>query len=337
MPDNPTIVTPSISNLIGTSASDIYAPTRSQIGTIMAWFGKTGVSDLIKRMYASPMDSIVCLKMYPFDVVTAAGAGAVSIPMWLGGVAVTDANDDPLSVTSIRYFNATLDMGSYFLASSGNFKDRQPYATYELYLPYIGYKQIDPDEFWGRQIQVRYAVELQTGSCTAYILSTDTLGESRLVDMESGDISVDLPLAGRDGAQLMTNLVNTGMRVASGAVAMGSGAGSKNAGGVISGASTIVGGMSGSDYTIRKGSFSSGFSKWFGPQHCHLRVTKTRFWQPTSYATEYGLPYGGTATLSTLSGFTKVSSVKITGSGFQSATSEERDMIHRQLLDGVIL
>lgn len=64
------------------------------------------------------------------------------------------------------------DKDKYF----GGFLDFTPYTKFTLYLPYIGYKDIDPCKIWNHRIELYYIVDLTLGSCKAVIEDVDTGG-----------------------------------------------------------------------------------------------------------------------------------------------------------------
>lgn len=62
----------------------------------------------------------------------------------------------------------TIDIGSYYDSCFSY----NPYTRYMIWLPYIGYRDLDPDEVTGHTIHVKYKVDCMTGDCVAFIMTT---------------------------------------------------------------------------------------------------------------------------------------------------------------------
>lgn len=122
----------------------------------------------IKNFFADPMDFICGVMIVPFSPRTSGHACPVfhqpsplpDIKMnhyW--PVIVDQYQDiDCGSLTIPKYYNSCFDYN--------------PYTSVRIYLPYIGYKDLDPDEVMGNTIQVKYKVDCMTGDCIAFIIRT---------------------------------------------------------------------------------------------------------------------------------------------------------------------
>lgn len=74
-----------------------------------------------------------------------------------------------------------------------NFLDYSPYCSAELYIPYCGSVQIDPETFIGHKLSVRYLVDWHTGACLAFIYR-----DSLIVDQISGQMGISIPMIAAD-------------------------------------------------------------------------------------------------------------------------------------------
>jgi len=71
-----------------------------------------------------------------------------------------------------------------------NFIDYQPYCTAELYIPYCGSVKIDPQQYVGHHLSVRYLIDFPTGACLALVYRDDLV-----VDSIAGQIGVTVAMS----------------------------------------------------------------------------------------------------------------------------------------------
>ena len=151
----------------------------------------------VTKFFTKPLDWIVGVKMMPIVPV----ATRAAYPKWGSWTWPV-----PLSEIDDQYFE--LDCGSVSIAEYwGNCFDYDPYTTIEIWLPYIGYRQLPVDQIMCHEIHCRYEIDLLTGCCCA-IISTDALEDgipgsnaTKVVGQYYGNCGVDIPVSAesRDG------------------------------------------------------------------------------------------------------------------------------------------
>lgn len=331
-----------------TNMNSRYAMTRVQVDALLTELESQTFIDNVALLFSDPIDNLIALYCYPFDVkaLSAAWSGTddrilislvemTSTGKYLGQVATPII--DLGSVTISRYFQ--------------NFLDFAPYTKIELYLPFIGFEPLDVNAVMGKTINIKYVVDLYSGKCTAYVLATYDNVET-VIMVRDGQCGMQTQLAGGSGAEISRNMLRWGVGAASSAVSLTAGAiaaGASESGktaGAISGSvggavgwlgGTTVGALNAAHYNVHKSGTTSAPNAGYGPMNAFLIYTRPVVAEPSSYAHSYGRPCGMSATLSSLTGYTVVDAVHVEGSGFEHATRDERDEIERLLKSGVLL
>lgn len=84
--------------------------------------------------------------------------------------------------------------------------DYSPFSSAVIYLPYIGYRDLNIDEVMGSRLYVKYNIDLVTGSCTAFVkvvrakrMSGDAPLSATLYEYQ-GNCFVQCPLSSKDSS-----------------------------------------------------------------------------------------------------------------------------------------
>lgn len=96
--------------------------------------------------------------------------------------------------------DTTLGTGTY-VGKTRSFLDYAPYTTSQLYIPYCGCVNIDPDIYVGKTLNVRYLVDWITGACTALVYAN-----SDIIDQISGQMAVTVSLSNLDTVNYMNSV-----------------------------------------------------------------------------------------------------------------------------------
>lgn len=334
-----------------------YAMTKTQINALVAEINTpTGFINNVTKLFTQPIDNMIALYCFPFDVknLDPVWRAQTDGPLIINIVTMstTGAFLNPLTTPLLNIGETVL--GRYF----GNFLDYAPYTKIELYLPYIGFVTLDNDLVLGKRLIIRYAVDLCTGSCTAFVITrnmNDTTGSTETVILtQNGTIGIQIPMSGGSGSDIARSMLKFGISTGAGAASFGVSvnkgmeAALASEGGSVGGvvaragaagllASTAIGAVTAGQIPVHKNGKMDANTGFYGPQNAYLIWTRPSINYPSSYNAQYGRPSGKTKTLSTLTGFTVVDSVHVEGAGFNSATSDELSEIERLLKSGVIL
>lgn len=164
----------------------------------------------------NPLDAVGAVFWYPFDVsmilqtVTASFRwGLTDETDWVSG----DGTDGAPPVVAVQQKLEAIDFAdnAYWLDGGftdyfkhyENFMDYSPYCRAELYLPYCGSIQIDPNMFVGHHISVRYLIDFNSGACLALVYR-----DNLVVDSIAGQIGIQLPISGPNYGTYMNQAVS---------------------------------------------------------------------------------------------------------------------------------
>lgn len=301
---------------------------------------------------SNPIDSIVNLKWFPISESMAIGeAIKVKLGKYDTGISAYAAHTSILK-----------DCGNvviYPVSGNGvaNWIDKLTKIT--LYLPFCGSLNLDPETYMGRSVNVEYAVDLITGSCSAYVSYIADNGQRVITDIASGTCGIDCPVTGIQHATLDSQLYNAteqlkALRVNNAVNALTSVLGlsdvtKKGINGISDALKTggtiynALHGESVAEYNLHHTQTPTkmiGTSSAMTGAMCDLSPTII-FERPVippiddkSYAHVCGYACCEPTTIGNLSGYAEFASVDL--SGFE-ATAEEKNMIVNALMGGVYL
>lgn len=156
---------------------------------------------IVKTFYTNnPLDVIVSLKRFPFNITNYFTSGAIAPVNIRLGELVTSGYGWALSG---QY--TVVDFGQYYCypVFDDTFLDKSPYTYYELIIPFCGSTRIDPALFMGKTLKLKMVVDLYTGACTCYILA-----DSLCIDSVSGNCAIDIPITGIQSADFQNSVQN---------------------------------------------------------------------------------------------------------------------------------
>ena len=315
-----------------------YAATGLEVGKLIDWLMTDDFLTNISKFFNEPTEYLIGCKYYPFDL-------SLHSPLGVGpaGAYRVGNMNTPIGVTAAPIYsdyNRKLGECSFLVEPYyGNFLDYSPYSAYDLYLPYIGYKSINPNDVVNRTLKVVYYTDLTEGRVLAQVWTDTTMLESY-----EGQLAYDIPLSSSDGReravktiQMAANAVSTIGGAAYGGAAFGTSkrvanrAAKAAVGGAISAAPDIISQVTSMAPQIDKGGAVSSDINGFNPQDVYLIMTRPIMAQPKNFAQVqgYAASYGGT--VSEFSGYLQCREI----SGGTGATAAENDMINELLRGGI--
>ena len=337
------VQTPNASNVgFDLAVNHTFALSKGQISTLIADISTSTFLQNILLLTETPVESLVNLRMYPFDISTHSTTGVLpnqTIYLGVYDTQVTDAD------AIFGGYDCTFDLGSVTLDRYfDNFMDFAPYTKIEIWLPFLGFYTLDTSLVMGRTINIKYVVDFTSGKCTAYITA-----DGAIIFTQDGVMGVDVPLGLRNGAEIGRSMLKTGITAAAGAVTLAGGAIAAGAGEVSGGAAVMaatgstswaasasvgaVGAMQ--SHVVQKGTTGTAANAYYGPTHCYIVVTRPTPNVPTNYNNLIGRPSAKRAVLSTLTGYTVVDKLHV--ENLTTATAEEQTEVERLLKTGVLL
>lgn len=148
-------------------------------------------------LVSNPIDSIVSLKRFPFDIPHTFSSQKTN-------VCLGKNTGSSQGYVTHNVFNTVVFSGIPVYAKFGNsFLDYAPYTEYELYIPFCGSVKLNAGDILGHTLNCRLQIDLTTGSCTAYILADDLV-----IETATGVVSCELQVAGTDSATVDSAIQN---------------------------------------------------------------------------------------------------------------------------------
>ena len=288
----------------------------------------------IKAFFNDPMDFIFGIMIVPFQPAT---SGLVK-PKFGSNVF---QNAFPLITNQFVEINCgNLYLTKYF----GSCFDYNPYTKITIWLPYIGYRELNADDVMNSIINIKYHCDCVTGDCVAFISSTGGGGSgtvNRVIAQFSGNCGVRVPF-GRvsyDAAvaasiQLLGGAVGAIAGAAAGAAGLANTSdisASQIASSVSSGTVTAINGMK---VTTERSGTAGASAGYMSIQKPYILRQIPRQSLPDNYANLEGYPSNLGGTLSQFSGFAAVESIRLNGI---SATDDEKREILSLLIGGVFI
>ena len=306
-------------SIIDTGMCSIYLPSKALLKDFSNYLWSNDFFDNILKNYQSPLENIISLSIIP-AIAQPDDARYISIGNCTTNILCTITNEQYVSVECGK-----IDLKEHY----GNFSDYSPNTSIDIYLPYIGYRQIDIDDFMAGKIRVRYQCDILTGDCVAEIYS-EGKGKSKLMYTFNGNISYNVPLSGANYLQYYLSIVSGIGNVATG---VAQGIGGNPLGGIGAAASGVGQILTSKPAYGRSGSLGSaaGYLSYRRPflvRKSPINTTAKNLAQESGYISNKGQKIGD------YSGFTKCAAVVLDGI---TATKNELEEIETLLKEGVII
>lgn len=334
---------------IGSGFSTLFTPSKSQLRHLQGIMWGSNIVNFFQNMVENIGEMFVSLGVVPFNV----PAGNTVSVKWFGIV------DTAVSLTLAAKQWIRIDMGSVSVNSDNDKMyttdtalDYTPYCKLGIYLPFIGFQDIDIDECRKATLHLYYDIDLMSGACVAKI---EVAGS--ILYQFSGNCLSQIPLSSQDAQTLFTNAVNIGL-AASG---VGTAAAVAGAGDAVAAGENLSASEASLGEAKRAAQVSSAQSKLAsctanaaigmkpnytrtgavgGP--CAMLAEKTPYLylrtsrqsMPEGYEKVCGFPCNMYGNLSTFSGYTVVEDIRL---NHLVATAGEVEEIYKLLKSGVII
>lgn len=306
---------------VDTGLVTLYTATNAQLQALggYLWSNLWDIETNFKKLFADPMNCLIGLSIVPVQP-TAGGAQNVKF----GNITTNIA----LNVLSSQFVE--LDCGSVNIKEYiGSFLDYSPYVNISLYLPYIGYRELSPDDVMNDTIHVVYHIDVLSGGCCAMIET----GKKGLLYSFNGSCITNVPITAINYSGAIQNAVSAvgaGLTTVAG---IATGAAPVAAVGAASMLSSAANTAMNSKPTIQRSGSMGGSAGLMSYQKPLLVITRPRMSVPDKLNKFVGLTTNVTMKLSQVKGFTQVEHVHLSGI---AATDDEKDELMTLLRQGVI-
>ncbi len=292
----------------------IYNPTQSEINSFGAWLWSSNFVDQLLKVFNNPMESIIGLhKVYASPII--GGRSNIKVGYLDSGV-----NSNFVSNQYTKIDCGTVNLQEYF----GNVFDYSPYTNIELYLPCIGFVQLDVGNVMRSSINITYTVDVLTGACIAEV-NVKRDGSGGVLYSYSGNCASQYPLSSGSYMGIVSSVIGVAGSIV-GTVASG--------GSLAPLALGATSGLLNAKTHVQHSGSLSGNSGVMGGKIPYFIITRPQTNMAENYQHLQGLPSNTYVQLSACHGFTKVKNVNVQNI---IAESEELEKIKTLLLDGVII
>lgn len=311
---------PSLS-AVDTGLITMYGATLAQLQSLGAylWASWWDIETNFKKLFSDPMNCLIGLSIVPVRP-TMGGAQNVKF-----GNITTNVALNKLSSQWAEVDCGTVSIKEYV----GSFLDYSPYVNISLYLPYIGYRELSPDDVMNDSIHVVYHIDCLTGGCCAFV----ECGRKGLLYTFNGSCIANVPITAINYSGAIQNAVSAVGAVAMTGVGIATGAAPLTAMGVTSGLSNAANTAANSKPTVQRSGNMGGAAGLMSYQKPLLVITRPRMSVPDKLNKFTGLTTNVTMPLSSCVGFTQVELIHLNGI---PCTDDERSELLSLLKQGVI-
>ena len=324
---NPSAPNESVASVIGAGMIHPYKIDTSNLSALTDCLYGTTLGGMITNLAIDPLDFIISLNIFP----CAPNVGTsknISLGKWI----CTDSGIDGLGGNVVGYPLSkqfkTVSFGSLSVYENwGSFLDYSS-SKIELYLPFIGFVDLETSEVMDGAITLDYTIDFLTGMCVANVCCTKSVTTPDGVTYPQysqhafqGNCAISVPLSQMQYGQMIGSIINAGVQGMRGGLA---GAGLSLFGDFASGNLTPQGATKGSITA------NAGFCSVLYP---YVRITRPISGEPDSYQEAMGYPSYINSSLGECSGYCKCEGIDLhTISG---ATDSEIERIRQLCLEGV--
>ena len=301
-------------NLTNTDLISVYSPTSSQLAELATYLWDDSFYQSLIKIKNDPFDVIIGLHIVPVPL------SGSSHTLKLGNVTTT------IQMTKVS--------NQFYKKSCGGIMLDEIWGAYldymcriQIFLPFIGFVSISPDDVFGHIISVDYIVDAITGGCVAFIRR-----DNECVATYGGNCAYQIPLTGANYANVSSAIIS--------AVVTGVGAVAGVATGGLAAplAATAIAGASINTATAkpeyqRSGAMTANIG-YMGMRTPYLLIYAPNQCVPEMQNTIKGYPAWITRSLGAVHGYTEVDTVHLDGI---TATDAEKEDIMAKLKAGVIL
>lgn len=172
-----------------------FKMTKERLIQLGQFLWGTNIFDKFSLVNNNPIENIISCKSIPINT---DGANQEII---LGNVA-TGVNGEKISNNFTKQTIGSIAINEHY----HNFLDYAPYTNVILYLPYIGFKELDTTLVMNKTLQVIYTVDAITGGCLAQVY----VNSVRLYEF-TGNVGIDIPITASNRAQVEAGYIQAGV------------------------------------------------------------------------------------------------------------------------------
>lgn len=172
-----------------------FKMTKERLVQLGQFLWGSNIFDKFSLVNNNPIENIISCKSIPIN------ADGANQEIVLGNVE-TGVNGEKISNNFAKQTIGNIAINEHY----HNFLDYTPYTNVILYLPYIGFKELDTSLVMNKTIQVIYTVDAITGGCLAQVY----VNSVRLYEF-TGNVGIDIPITASNRAQVEAGYIQAGV------------------------------------------------------------------------------------------------------------------------------
>ena len=308
---------PEVTFFPNSNAYNRYWLKSSDLTNFQNWvFSETFFNNIL-RLWNDPAEYLINISFYPFNGYLHDVNHVTTTNISIGNIGSDIQAYQMSDGYNARFRGGTFTLSEYY----GTYLDYAPYTSAEIYIPYIGYRQLNINDVMGKKLELIYAVDWDTNQMTATILTND-----RPLTMFSAPFGVKLSLSGTNANQVAETIsrgvantvMSAGMAIANGAMGNVAGAvgyGMQAGGGALN---TVL------DVQVSPRQFGqpTPATGLYNTQIPHLIVHRPISAEPNDFAEMHGYSAGYSGLVSEFSGYLECSAVDIAATGTMSENEQ---------------
>ncbi len=292
-----------------------------------------GLLTALEKSNADIKSCIISLKALPYNVEHTQNSYKVILGKYDTSSPWYPSAGAQVEAYKVSKQTQTLDLGSVQIKEFyGSYLDYAPHTKVQIFLPFIGVKDLDVDEVMGKTLSLKYVVDNFTGLCVAHIYV-----DGQDLYNFNGSMAMELPVSGIEYANKLSGLLQT---IGGAATTIG-GIATTATGNPLGIAAAVggVGAMAQGATSMNKGNMYKTANLgldwgWLGCRQPHLIISSPRLAQPRHRNGITGKATCRTVKVGQVSGFNQFADIHVD----QVICSDtERALIKEALLKGVII
>ena len=276
-----------------------FKMTKDRLQQLGRFLWGSNIFDNFSLICNNPIENIISCKSIPLSL------NGTTQKIILGNVD-TGVNGDKLSNNFTKQ-----NIGSISITEKyHNFLDYAPYTNVIIYLPYVGFKELDTNLVMSKTLSISYTVDIITGGCLCQIKSNNV----KLYEF-NGNMGIDIPITASNRAQVEAGYISSGIGIASSA-----------ASGNIVGAVTSLINSAESQYHYASTSSPNPMCVASTNRTCYVIIDRPTYQTLKSFNHTRGKKCYLTKTINKLKGYT-ICDEHIDLSGIRATDSEKEELI----------
>lgn len=276
-----------------------FKMTKDRLKQLGRFLWGSNIFDNFSLICNNPIENIISCKSIPLSL------NGTTQKIILGNVD-TGVNGDKVSNNFTKQNIGSIPIPEKY----HNFLDYAPYTNVIIYLPYVGFKELDTNLVMGKTLSISYTVDIITGGCLCQITSNNV----KLYEF-NGNMGIDIPITASNRAQVEAGYISSGIGIAS-SVASGN----------IVGAATSLINSAESQYHYASTSSPNPMCVASTNRTCYVILDRPTYQTLKSFNHTRGKKCYLTKTINTLKGYT-ICDEHIDLSGIRATDSEKEELI----------